>query len=192
MTIEEIIKSRRSVYTNQFSGEKISKERIENMLELANWAPNHLHTEPWRFQVYSGNGLRDLMAHMAELYKKHTPEEKFSPAKLDKYEKRLDQVSHAIVINVHYDQKKRVPEIEESNAVACAVQNLWLAITQTENIRGYWSTGPLVYSDDMAFWLGLQDNEKCMGIFYLGMLKEDAIPAQSTRGNVADKTTWID
>lgn len=192
MTIEEIIKSRRSVFTNQFSGERIPRQQIEEFLELANWAPNHLHTEPWRFQVYSGNGLKDLMGHLAELYKKHTPKEKVSQAKMDKYAKRVDWVSHAIVINVHYDEKGRVPRIEESNAVACAVQNLWLAITQTKDIRGYWSTGSLVYTDDLAFWLGLQDNEKCMGIFYLGKLKKDAIQAHSTRGDVSEKTTWID
>ena len=120
------------------------------------------------------------------------PQRSSLQGKLDKYTKRVDWVSHAIVINVHYDEKGRVPQIEESNAVACAVQNLWLAMTQTDDIRGYWSTGSLVYTDDLAFWLGLQDNEKCMGIFYLGKLKDDAIQAHSKRVDVSEKTIWID
>lgn len=191
MPINETIKTRRSVFSNQFSGEQIPREKVEEFLELANWAPNHLHTEPWRFQVYSGDGLKDLMSHLADLYKKYTPEEKFSQGKFDKYAKRVDWVSHAIVINVHYDLKGRLPRIEESNAVACAVQNFWLAITETEDIRGYWSSGPLVYTEDLAFWLGLQDNEECLGIFYLGKVKKDATHAESKRGDVSEKTTWI-
>ena len=41
MSISELIRSRRSVYPNQYSGEKVPDEIILEALENANCAPNH-------------------------------------------------------------------------------------------------------------------------------------------------------
>ena len=39
--INRLIRERRSVYPAQYSGEKVDDSIIEQMLENANWAPNH-------------------------------------------------------------------------------------------------------------------------------------------------------
>lgn len=56
--INRLIKSRRSVFVDQFSEQKIEKKIIHQLLENANWAPSHGKTEPWRFFVFSGKGLK--------------------------------------------------------------------------------------------------------------------------------------
>ena len=39
------------------------------MLENANWAPTHRLTEPWRFVVFKGEGLKTLAKFQSELYR---------------------------------------------------------------------------------------------------------------------------
>lgn len=191
MDIREIIRQRRSVFPAQFSGEKIPDNTLIELLDLANWAPNHLHTEPWRFHIYADSAIERLMLGMAELYRKLTPSEKFSEAKYEKYILRPPKLSHAILISVAYDEAGRLPKIEESNAVACAVENFWLAISATPDIRGYWSTGNLVYTREFHELAGLPHSETCLGIFYIGKLKSDAVKPMSKRGDILEKITWI-
>ena len=54
------IRNRRSVFPAQYTGEPVEKETIEQLLELANWAPTHKKTQPWRFKVIYGEGLKRL------------------------------------------------------------------------------------------------------------------------------------
>jgi len=191
MHIEELIKQRRSVYPAQFSGEKMDDEELIQYLDLANWAPNHLNTEPWRFKIFAEGAIETLMNKLSEIYLKITPVEKVSESKLEKYKYRAAKLSHVAAIVVEYDKKQRVPKIEETNAVACAVQNLWLAISATEDIRGYWSTGKLIYTSEFADFLGLNENQECLGLFYFGKLKKNAIKPQSTRRPIEEKMEWI-
>lgn len=67
--IEEIIKNRRSVFPAQYNSEAINKETIQKILEIANYAPTHKKTEPWRFKVMQGEKLADLGQFLADKYK---------------------------------------------------------------------------------------------------------------------------
>lgn len=49
--LAQLIKSRRSIYPKHMTGDRVSTPHINAMLEAANWAPTHGHTEPWRFVV---------------------------------------------------------------------------------------------------------------------------------------------
>jgi nitroreductase len=191
MDIDNIIRQRRSTFTGQFTGQKISSSLVRRMLENANWAPNHYHTEPWRFVVYSDRGCDKLMDALADIYKKYVPEEKFSQAKFDKFSVRKRQISHAIVISVKNSHRPDLPEVEEICATACAVQNMWLTLTAFQEVGGYWSTGNLVYTPEFSEFAQLSEDETCLGIFYLGMKKKDAIIPEGKRTNWADKVTYV-
>src|ERR1044072_1625277 len=137
--INELIRTRRSVFTQQFEpGKVIPDAIIWQALENANWAPTHKFTEPWRFTVFTGDGLKKLAEQQAAIYKEFAGP-KF---KQNKYEQMLVQpmqCSHIIAIGC----KRHVgelPEMEEIAAVACAVENIWLTIT-AYGVGGYWSTG---------------------------------------------------
>ncbi|MCB9260816.1 MAG: nitroreductase [Flavobacteriales bacterium] len=189
MDVLSAIKNRRSFYTAQMSGEIVEDSIVWELLNCANWAPNHYHTEPWRFRVFAGKGLENLLDNLAELYKK-TSGENFSEAKYDKYATRKKQLSHAIAIVLHKSDKPGLPAVEEREAVACAVQNLWLATTKFDGVGGYWSTGNLVYLPEFAQFLNLESNQECLGIFYLGMIKADGVAPQSSRGDIKEKVIW--
>src|SRR5687768_6256908 len=110
--INGLIASRRSVFTDQFeAGKKVADEIIWQMLENANQAPTHKLTEPWRFTVFTGDGLKKLAKNQAEIYKQFAGD-KF---KQNKYEKLLvtpTVCSHVVAIGLKRHAKE-VPDLEE-------------------------------------------------------------------------------
>ena len=165
--ISDIIKTRRTVKPAKMNGKLVPDEQVKQLLELADWAPTHKHTEPWRFIVYSGSKAREFVSNHAELYRKSTPEEKF---KNDKYEKILgngNNTSHIVVCIMKRDAEKRVPEIEEISASAAAIDNILLAATSL-GIASFWSTGGMTHSDEMKEFLELNVDDVVMGLVYLG------------------------
>ena len=51
-----------------------AEQDIEQILENANWAPNHKKTEPWRFKVFRGAALERLSDYLGEWYRANTAE----------------------------------------------------------------------------------------------------------------------
>ncbi len=124
--ISDIIKKRRTVKPAKMNGKIIPDSQVKQLLQLADWAPTHKHTEPWRFIVYAGSKAKEFVQQHAELYRKSVPEEQF---KKDKYEKILGNavnLSHLIVCVMKRDEQERIPEIEEISAASAAVQNILL------------------------------------------------------------------
>ncbi len=182
-----IIKSRRSIFPPMLSGEKISDQEVMKLLENANWAPNHKKTEPWRFRIFSGASLQKLSDYLAGYYEKNTPAEAFSEKKLEKTRKNPLLCSHIIAICMQRDPEERLPEWEELSAVSCAVMNLWLSAT-AKGFGGYWSSPRAILEADE--FLGLEEGEKCWGLFYLGIPKE-GLNLQGQRGEINDKVKWM-
>ena len=190
MDIQKIIKERRALYTQQFSGKAVPESVIKNMLELANWAPTHKHTEPWRFKVYEGEALNRTLDQIAELYVKQTDGAHFNPAKVNQWQNRKKQVSHLIAIVMKRHEHSGIPEMEEIASVAMAVQNMWLYLSTVPNTGGYWSTPAMVFSPEFAQYLKLEGDEQCLGIFLVGHIKEDASIPDGKRGHWEEKVDW--
>ena len=189
MSIEETIKIRRAIFPKQMSGEKVPQEVIEKMLELANWAPTHRNTEPWRFKVYSGKAMNRMLDFCKQCYVQDTPAEKYNSIKLETIEQRKEQVSH--IVSICMDRNKILPEFEELAATAMAVQNLWLYLASTEKYGGYWSTPGYTLGDEFSAFLHLPDAERCIGLFYIGTIAEDALVAEGRRGDWREKVEFL-
>lgn len=184
----ELIKSRRSIYPKWFTSEAIDKETILNLLEVANWAPTHKMTEPWRFIVFHSQPSRmGLSEFLGEYYIKHTSIDKFSALKHRKTLEKPLQSAVVIAIVMQRDPAESLPEWEELAATACAVENLWIAATAA-GIGGYWSSPASMQSEDAANFLELKSGEKCLGVFYLGRHRMPEAPR--VRKNVEEKIRW--
>lgn len=168
-TVNKLIRTRRSIFPKDYSREKIPREKIELLLENAHWAPNHGKTEPWFFKVFGGEGLKQLAEAQARMYKELSGEA-FQEKKYIKLGARPLQASHVIAICMKRGSNPKIPELEEVEAVASAVQNLWLTASAM-GLAGYWSSGGVTYKDEMRDWLGLGQEDKCLGFFYLGIPK---------------------
>ena len=131
------------------SGEAVTREEVETILEAANWAPTHHRTEPWRFVVIQGSqGIQDYLDMVENWYednKEDIPEEEYSRFLSKMSSARSvwpENVSHLILISMVRQAlpDKKLPEWEEISAVACSVQNLHLAVTSTPGLAGFWSS----------------------------------------------------
>lgn len=188
--ISRLIKYRRSIYPAQYSGEIIKKDIIEALLESANWAPSHKLSEPWRFTVFSGLGLGKLGNFMSELYREvSSAKGLFEESKSRILKNKPLLASHVISIGMKRDPKERLPEIEEVEAVACAVQNMQLTAT-AHGIGCYWGTGGVTYFEEAKSFFGLNSKDKLLGFLFLGYPKSKW--PNSKRKPMRDKVTWIE
>jgi len=184
--VNDLIRTRRSVFVPQFEpGKIIPDDIIWQLLENANWAPSHKRTEPWRFVVFSGAGLQRLAQFQADLYQQ-TAGFKFNPAKHEKLLAMPPQCSHIIALGMQ--RSEDLPEIEDVEAVACAVQNLALS-AHAYGLGGFWSSGGITYTEEAKAFFGLGPEDKLLGFFNLGYVKTPG--AAGKRGPVQDKTRWV-
>ena len=186
--LNELIKKRRSVFPDQFEpGKKVDDEIIKQIVLNATWAPNHGQTEPWQFTVYTGEGLKVFAHFQSELYK----EEAGEAFKEDKYRKMQVQplkASHIISIATKRSAKKGIPEIEDIEAAACAVQNIYLTVT-AYGLGGYWTTGGVTYMEKAKPFFGLGEEDKLLGFFYIGHI---AVPSPAAkRMSIEEKLKWV-
>lgn len=188
--VNSLIHHRRSIFPKEYTGEKVDDAIVRQILENANAAPTHKLTEPWRFMVFTGNGIKKLAEFQADCYRTVTTAKgKFEE---DKYQGLLTkpfQSSHIISVGMKRDPKKSVPELEEIGAVYCAVENMYLTTT-AYGIGGYLSTGGITFFEEAKPFFDLGPEDKLLGFFHLGITKVP--PRRSIRKPVDAKVKWID
>ena len=75
-------------------------------------------------------GTRETLANfLAETYVEETNEETFAEVKLERMKLRPMKASAVVVVCMERQESERIPEIEEIEACACAVQNMHLTAT---------------------------------------------------------------
>src|SRR5580658_3468848 len=187
-TLREIVINRRSTKPADFNGKTIEDEHIKQLLELANWAPSHGLTEPWRFIVYGGEAVRQFCHQHAEQYKQITPPDKFVAAKYDKQAHNGDLASHLIIVYMQRGTNPGIPAIEEIWATAAAADNILLG-AEALGIAVLWSTGGTVLQPVMKEFLDLGPEDTILGLLYLGFTDDPQRPGKRTP--IAEKTKWV-
>ncbi len=186
--LQDIIQHRRSCKPALMNGKKIDDAIIQQLLELANWAPTHAHTEPWRFIVFAKNAAQQFCKEHAALYKENVAAEKFETAKYEKILHNGDHCSHIIAVYMKRGSNPKISVTEEISATAAAVQNILLGAS-TLNIAALWSTGGLTYHAAMKKYFNLQDEDHMIGLIYLGY--SDEVPKEGKRvTSIQEKIDW--
>ncbi len=186
--ITVLIHRRRSVFPNFYLPDQpIERALIEQLLENANQAPSHKMTQPWRFRVFhSLESRQQLGDYLQDFYVKNTPPEQFSEAKKQKTGDSPRRAGAVIALCRHFDPANGLPEWEETAALACAVENMWLSCTAA-GLGCYWSSPKAALQGSTIFHL--QEGDSCFGLFYLGWHRMPDIP--NKRRPVAEKTIWL-
>ncbi len=184
--INDLIKNRRSIFPKSYNEKPIAKQIIEQILENANWAPTHKHTEPWRFKVFRGKGLNKLSDELVKIYNEITPTEKQTDRKREKIKTNPLKSDTVIAICMQRDPEESIPEWEEVAAVACAVQNMQLTCVAYK-VGCYWSSPSTIYHLDT--FLKLNKGEVCLGFLYIG--NYDPQEFNIKRTSINDKVNWI-
>ncbi len=188
--ITDLIRDRRTIYPEFYANRKLHREQIEVILNNAIWAPTHGMTQPWQFKVFTGEGLKKLSDFLSSFYKENTPESSFSEMKFNKLKNRPLMSGAVIAVSLKRGDNEKIPEIEEIEAVACAIQNMHLTCTAW-GLGAFWSTPKLIYQPEIQDFLDLKDEDKCLGLFYIGYVKEDYEWPKGQRKPIEYYTTWV-
>lgn len=184
--IANTIKTRRTVKAQAMNGNKIPNGHIAAILELANWAPTHGYTEPWRFVVYENPA--EFCAQHAEVYKQNSMGDNFDPAVYNNLMHQGDKASHIIVAVMKRGDLPKIPPFEEIAAASCAIQNMLLGATAL-NIASFWSTGGMALRPFFKEYMGFGNDDNIMGILYFGY--SDEYPEGKRNSEIEDKITWV-
>jgi nitroreductase len=169
MDVETAIRTRRT--HKAFGPEPLTREQVEELLELARWAPNHNLTSPWRFRVL---GPRTL-ARLKDLAGAE------GAAKLDRAP-TLIVVSCALTDDPVQDE-------EDLHATAVASYIVLLG-AHARGLAGYWRTPGLLRSVEGAEAVGLPSSERFVGLLHLGRPRQEKQAPE--RPPVEQTTTYLD
>jgi nitroreductase len=155
MELEAAIRTRRT--HKAFGLEPVPREVLNELLELARWAPNHHLTNPWRFRVVGPRAL-------ARLKEAAGPE---AAAKLD----RAPTLVAASMVRA----EDRVQDQEDVCATACAVYAVLLA-AHARGLAGYWRTPEVLRTAEGLDALGIPPTERFVALIHLGPPRQDKEP----------------
>ncbi len=188
-TISRIIRERRTIKPGQMNGNIIPDEQVRQLIALADWAPNHGSTEPWRFFIWGGREkVDDFCRQHADLYRANTPEDAFNPTTYNNLGTQGAKASHVMIVAMRRGNLEKIPVLEEIAATAAAVENLLLG-AQALGLAAYWGSGGQVLKPSMKLWLGLRDEDIVLGSLYLGYtdLKKEG----SRQVPLGEKMKWM-
>lgn len=185
----EVIKSRRTVKPAKMNGKLITDELIEELIEVANWAPTHGNTEPIKFFIIKPDSVKKFCKLHAEMYKEFTSADEFSNEKYDKIINNGNNVSHIIGLGMKRGNNKKIPEIEEIASVACSVQNIML-LAHSAGIVSYWGSGGMTYKPEMKKYFNLKNEDKFLGFLYLGYTDQEPQPGKRVKPKDEKFVDW--
>jgi nitroreductase len=157
--IEEAIRTRRT--HKAYRPEPVERELLEELLELARWAPNHNLTNPWRFRVLGPESLERLkQAAGAE-----------SAAKLDR--------APTLIVCSCALGGDPVQDEEDLHAAGIAAYIVLLG-AHARGLAGYWRTPEVLRTREGRAAVGLPDNERFIGLLHLGApVQEQRVPERT-------------
>ncbi len=157
-----LIRSRRtSMFVDKTR--EVPTDVVEQLCELAQWAPNHKRTWPWRFALFSGEGRSRLgEAFVADMNDRDFGDEGKRTKTLGKYMR----TPATLVVGCAADDNPSRHD-ENRDAVAAGIQNLLLGAT-TLGLATYWSTAPLIDSPRVLALCGFEPDVRIINVMYLG------------------------
>jgi nitroreductase len=153
--LDDAIRTRRT--TKVYGAEPVDAATIEELVELARWAPNHHVTNPWRFRVLGPRALERLKV-VAEAAK---------PGSAAKLERAPTLVAVSVVRTGDAEQDR-----EDLLAAGVAAYIVLLA-AHGRGLAGYWRTVPVLDAPEGRAAIGLPDDEDPIGLLYLGHPRQD-------------------
>jgi nitroreductase len=155
--LEDAIRSRRT--HKVYGTDPVPRATLEQLLELARWAPNHNLTNPWRFRVLGPEAL-------AALKEAAGPD---AAAKLDR--------APTLIVASQVRSDDDVQDEEDLCAVASAIAYVLLA-AHARGLAGYWRTPAVLRAPEGRIAVGVPDGERVLGLIHLGPPRQEKEPPE--------------
>src|ERR671930_897966 len=152
MDVDEAIRSRRTV--KAFDPEPVGRDTLEELLELARWAPNHHLTNPWRFRVVGPDTLARL-------------KEAAGPEAAGK----LDRAPTLVIVSV--SQSGDELQDEEDLLAGGVAAYIVLLAAHARGLVGYWRTPGVLRTPEGRAAVGLSENERFVALIHLGHPRQE-------------------
>src|SRR5690349_14105111 len=156
MRVDDAIRTRR---THKAYGSKpVTREVLDELFELARWAPNHHLTNPWRFRVVGPQALERLQDGAG-------PE---AAAK-------LQRAPTLVVCSAVQSGEDAIADEEDLHATSVAAYIVLLA-AHARGLVGYWRTPGVMRTPEGRAAVGLSENERFVALIYLGHPRQEQAP----------------
>jgi nitroreductase len=170
MDLEEAIRTRRT--HKAYAPEPVERETLDELFELARWAPNHHLTNPWRFRVLGLGALQRL---------KIATGDPVAAAKLDR--------APTLVVVSATQSGDPIADEEDLLAAANAAYVVLLA-AHGRGLAGYWRTPAVLRTAAGRGAVGVAPGEHVLGLLHLGRPRQR--PRVPERAPVESFTTYLD
>jgi nitroreductase len=168
--LEEAIRTRRT--HKAYAAEPLDRATLDELFELARWAPNHRLTNPWRFRVVGPQALERLKA---------ATEDPIAAAK-------LDRAPTLVVVSA---TQSGDPVQDEEDVLAAGIGAfIVLLAAHGRGLAGYWRTPAVLRLPAGAAAVGVPDGEHVLGLLQLGHPRQE--PRTPERAPVQDVATYLD
>jgi nitroreductase len=163
--LETAIRTRRT--HKAYGSDPVDRDTLEELFELARWAPNHHLTNPWRFRVVGPRALARLKDAVG-------PE---GAAKLDRA---------PTLVAVSYARSPGDPVADEEDLLAtgCAAYIVLLG-AHARGLAAYWRTPAILREPAGRAALEIPETEHCVGLLHLGSARQaQRVPERAPLGDV--------
>jgi len=168
MDVEEAIRTRRT--HKAYGPEPVDSQTLDELLELACWAPNHNLTNPWRFRVLGPDSLIEL--------KNAAGREQAS--KLDR--------APTLVLSSAVLTGDQAQDREDMASAACATYIVLLG-AHARGLASYWRTPEVLMLPEARAVLELAPGEEVLGLIHLGRPRQEKAPPE--RAPLTDYVTYL-
>lgn len=186
MSIIEALKRRRAIrnYTNQ----PVEKEKVEQLLKAATYAPNDRLREPWHFYVLQEEALKRYEQVATEYLQERFPTK---PNLVESSLKVIQTTSTVIIVTADIVDGDEDATKDNLFAVCSAIMSMWLAADEL-GLGFVWRTRGvgLVHDKRLHNFIGAQPNQQVVGTIFLGYPAETPVD-EKKRTNYKNKTTWL-
>jgi nitroreductase len=166
MDVETAIRTRRT--HKAYAPEPVAREVVDELLDLARWAPNHNLTNPWRFRVVGPRAL-----------------ERLKLAAGPEAASKLDRAPTLIVCSCEL-RGDEVQDEEDLHATAIAAYIVLIA-AHARGLGGYWRTPAVLRTDEGREAVGLEPNERFVALIHLGRpVQEKQAPERAPATSVVE------
>ena len=155
--LEHAIRTRRT--HKAYGPDPVDRGTLEELLELARWAPNHNLTNPWRFRVLGPEAL-----------------ERLKVAAGPEAATKLERAPTLVVASVKQSGDS-VQDEEDVHAAAVATY-IGLLAAHGRGLAGYWRTPAVLRSEEGREAVGVDTDERVLGLIHLGTPRQEKEPPE--------------
>jgi nitroreductase len=157
VSLDELAQARRT--HKAFGPEPVARETLLELFELAQLAPNHHLTHPWRFRVLGPETLARL-------------KEAAGPSEAEKLERAPTLIAVSAALS-----GELVQDEEDVCAVAAAITLILLGATE-RGLASYWRTPGIFRSARGREAIGIPSGERVLGLIHLGPPAREPAPRE--------------